>query len=227
MKTYIIVGGSRGIGRALLEKLVTANKVINISRVRPDMESPNLTHFAVDVLADEFPDIEGADGLVYCPGSITLKPITSLKTEDFLNDYNINVLGAVKAIKKYYRTLRKSGSGSVVLFSTVAVGAGMPFHSSIASAKGALESLTRSLGAEFAPHVRVNCVAPSVTKTDLAQHLLRNEKMEENAVNRHPLKMIAEAEDVANMAEFLLGDKARAISGQVVGVDAGLSTLRV
>jgi NAD(P)-dependent dehydrogenase (short-subunit alcohol dehydrogenase family) len=103
----------------------------------------------------------------------------------------------------------------------------MPFHSSIASAKGALESLTRSLGAEFAPHVRVNCVAPSVTKTDLAQHLLRNEKMEENAVNRHPLKMIAEAEDVANMAEFLLGDKARAISGQVVGVDAGLSTLRV
>ena len=227
MKKIIIIGGSRGIGLSILSDLIHGNKVINISRTLPDIQSTHLVNYTADILTDELPDIDEADGLIYCPGSITLKPITSLKLEDFQKDYEINLLGAVKTIKKYYRVLRKSGSGAIVLFSTVAVAAGMPFHSSIASAKGAVESLTRSLAAEFAPNIRVNCIAPTVTDTDLAQHILRNEKMRENAENRHPLKRILEAEDVAQMAEFLISNKARAITGQVIGVDAGLSTLKV
>jgi NAD(P)-dependent dehydrogenase (short-subunit alcohol dehydrogenase family) len=227
LKTIILIGGSKGIGRSILANLVEDHQVINISRSLPDLNSPNLTNHTLDVLEDELPDVDQADGLIYCPGSITLKPITSLKTEDFQQDFNINVLGAVKSVKKYYRNLRKSDSASIVFFSTVAVAAGMPFHSSIASAKGAVEALTRSLAAEFAPKIRVNCIAPTVTDTDLAQNILRNEKMRENAENRHPLKLILDPQDIASMATFLMSEKARAISGQVVGVDAGLSTLRV
>ncbi len=227
MKTVIIIGGSKGIGRAILEKMLPDNKVINISRSDPGIEHENLEHHSADVLKDELPDVESVDSLVYCPGSINLKPVSSLKEEDFQQDFSINVLGAVKTIKKYYRVLRKSEIASIVLFSTVAVGQGMPFHSSVASAKGAVEGLTRSLAAEFAPKVRVNCVAPSLTDTDLAANLLRNEKMIENAKSRHPLQIILEPEDIAEMACYLIDKRARGITGQVIGVDAGLSKLKL
>ena len=226
MKTIIVIGGSKGIGEAILEELLIENKVINISRSQPKIDHANLIHHGIDVLTDDLPNIEEASGLVYCPGSINLKPLTSLKLEDFEYDFQINVLGAVRVVKKYYKLLRKSGDGSIVLFSTVAVGQGMSFHSSIAAAKGAVEALSRSLAAEFAPKVRVNCIAPTLTQTTLAQNLLRNETMIENAKSRHPLNKILEPEDVSRMAVFLLSEYARSITGQVIGIDAGMSTLR-
>jgi NAD(P)-dependent dehydrogenase (short-subunit alcohol dehydrogenase family) len=227
MKQIAIIGGSRGIGHEILKQNLPENKVINLSRSAPAIDHENLTHYNVDVLTDELPDLDSVTDLIYCPGSITLKPLTSLSTDDFLNDYQINVIGAVKVIKKYYRLLRKAEASSILLFSTVAVGQGMPFHSSIAAAKSAVEGLTRSLAAEFAPRIRVNCIAPTVTDTDLASNILRNDKMRESAENRHPLKMILNVSDIAGMAGYLISDQARAITGQVIGVDAGLSVLRV
>jgi NAD(P)-dependent dehydrogenase (short-subunit alcohol dehydrogenase family) len=218
-KRILIVGGNTGIGAALNEQLLAeGSETILISR----------NQGGVDVLEDEpaFPAIEGAiDALVYCPGSINLKPFRGLKLSDFEHDMGVNYFGAVKTIKNYLPNLKESENASIVLFSTVAVQKGMPFHSSIAGAKGAVEGLTRALAAEFAPKVRVNCVAPSLTDTPLAEKLLRNEKQREGAENRHPLKSIGEAEDVAHMAHFLISDKAKWMSGQIIGVDGGMSSL--
>ena len=218
-KRVLIIGGNTGIGAALNEQLTSQGvETILLSRSQRD----------VDVTAAEpnFPEIDGAiDALVYCPGSINLKPFRGLKMADFEHDMNVNYFGAVKTIKHYMPKLQESEDGSIVLFSTVAVQKGMPFHSSIAGAKGAVEGLTRALAAEYAPKVRVNCIAPSLTDTPLAEKLLRNEKQREGAENRHPLKAIGEAEDIANMANFLISDKARWMSGQIIGVDGGMSSL--
>jgi len=227
MKTTLIIGGTRGIGKAILNRLLDSNQCINFSRALPEFSHSNLQHFSLDVLTDELPDIEVVDSIIYAPGSIRLKPITTLKEADFLEDFSINVLGAVRVINKYYRKLRKSEEASILLFSTVAVAQGMPFHSSIAAAKGGVEGLTRSLAAEFAPKVRVNCIAPSITDTDLAAGILRNDLAREKSAERHPLKTILKPDDIANMACFLVSKEARAITGQVIGVDAGLSTLKV
>ncbi|MDA8886176.1 SDR family oxidoreductase [Bacteroidia bacterium] len=218
-KRVLIVGGNTGIGAALNEQLLAEGiETILISR----------NQGGVDVLNDEpnFPVIDGAiDALVYCPGSINLKPFRGLKISDFQHDMDVNYFGAVKTIKNYLPNLKESKEASIVLFSTVAVQKGMPFHSSIAGAKGALEGLTRALAAELAPSIRVNCVAPSLTDTPLAEKLLRNEKQREGAEQRHPLKAIGEAVDVAHMANFLISDKARWMSGQIIGVDGGMSSL--
>jgi len=227
MKNYIIVGGSKGIGQSMLKNLVESNQVYNISRSIPELVHQNLESFQLDVLKDELPDIEKVDGLIYCPGSITLKPISSLKEEDFLNDFNINLIGAVKTIKKYLKPLKLSGHGNIVLFSTVAVGQGMPFHSSIAVAKAGVEALTKSLAAELAPSIRVNCVAPTITNTQLASSILRNEKSIESLKQRHPLKEILEPEDVADLALFLASEKATKITGQIMGIDSGMSTIKL
>ncbi|MFB1013759.1 MAG: SDR family oxidoreductase, partial [Bacteroidia bacterium] len=212
-------GGNTGIGAALNEQLLAEGiETILISR----------NQGGVDVLDDEpnFPVIDGAiDALVYCPGSINLKPFRGLKISDFQHDMDVNYFGAVKTIKNYLPNLKESKDASIVLFSTVAVQKGMPFHSSIAGAKGAVEGLTRALAAELAPSIRVNCVAPSLTDTPLAEKLLRNEKQREGAEQRHPLKAIGEALDVAHMANFLISDKARWMSGQIIGVDGGMSSL--
>jgi NAD(P)-dependent dehydrogenase (short-subunit alcohol dehydrogenase family) len=218
-KRVLIVGGNTGIGAALNEQLLAEGvETILISR----------NQGGVDVLDDEpnFPVIDGAiDALVYCPGSINLKPFRGLKISDFQHDMDVNYFGAVKTIKNYLPNLKESKDASIVLFSTVAVQKGMPFHSSIAGAKGAVEGLTRALAAELAPSIRVNCVAPSLTDTPLAEKLLRNEKQREGAEQRHPLKAIGEAADVAHMANFLISDKARWMSGQIIGVDGGMSSL--
>jgi len=218
-KRVLIVGGNTGIGAALNEQLLAEGvKTILISR----------NQGGVDVLDDEpnFPVIDGAiDALVYCPGSINVKPFGGLKISDFQHDMDVNYFGAVKTIKNYLPNLKESKDASIVLFSTVAVQKGMTFHSSIAGAKGAVEGLTRALAAELAPSIRVNCVAPSLTDTPLAEKLLRNEKQREGAEQRHPLKAIGEAVDVAHMANFLISDKARWMSGQIIGVDGGMSSL--
>jgi len=219
IKRVLIVGGNTGIGAALNEQLLAEGvETILISR----------NQGGVDVLDDEpnFPVIDGAiDALVYCPGSISLKPFRGLKISDFQHDMDVNYFGAVKTIKNYLPNLKESKDASIVLFSTVAVQKGMPFHSSIAGAKGAVEGLTRALAAELAPSIRVNCVAPSLTDTPLAEKLLRNEKQREGAEQRHPLKAIGAAVDIAHMANFLISDKARWMSGQIIGVDGGMSSL--
>lgn len=227
MKTIIIIGGSKGIGNAILENSLSNHKVLNISRTSPPQEHTNLTHITCDVLKDDLPIIEVADALVYCPGSINLKPISRLSLEDFREDFEINVMGAVKAIQQYLPALKKGKHPSILLFSTVAAKLGMPFHASIATAKSGIEGLVKSLGAELAPTIRINAIAPTVTNTDLASKLLRNEKMVEAITERHPLKKFLNPVEVASMADFLLSEKSASISGQVFEMDCGIVTFKI
>lgn len=227
MKTIIVVGGSKGIGKALIEKLLAYCNVINISRSIPEISHSNLTHHHCDVTQNELPEIDTADGLVYCPGSINLKPITRLSIDDFKNDFEINVLGAVKVIQKYLPALKKGSNPAIVLFSTVAAKLGMPYHASIAVSKSGVEGLVKSLGAELAPTLRINAIAPTVTDTELASKLLRNEKMIENITERHPLKKFLSPSEVADMAAFLLSDSCASISGQIFEMDCGIVSFKI
>lgn len=209
--------------------LAAGHQVIGISRTGATAGG-NYTSITQDVVAEpidlsEYTD--QLDGLVYCPGTINLKPFSSLKPEDVLNDLQVNYIGAFQNIQKNFRLLRKGNDPAVVLFSTVAVKNGMAFHSSISGAKAAVEGLTKSLAAEFAPKIRVNAVAPSLTDTSLAEALLNNEKKQESAKDRHPMKRFGEAADVARVASFLVGDESSWMTGQIIGVDGGLSTLKV
>jgi 3-oxoacyl-[acyl-carrier protein] reductase len=221
---YLIIGGSKGIGKAIIEELDEEHEIINISRSAYE-GSKSIIQYKLDALEDELPEIEGIEALIYCPGSINLKPIGSLKEEDFITDFSVNVLGAVRCIKKYHRDLKRN-NGNIVLFSTVAAKIGMPFHASVAAAKSGVEGLTKSLAAELAPSVRVNCIAPTITNTSLAAHLLRNEKAQESTAERHPLKRYLEAEEVARMAVYLSNADARGITGQIIGIDAGIGSLK-
>jgi len=227
MRKIIIVGGSRGIGNSLLNTLVEDHKIINISREQPALSHVNLTHYTCDILTDELPEITEADSIIYCPGSINLKPISRLKLDDFRNDFEINVIGAVKTIQKYLSILKKGNQPSVVLFSTVATALGMPYHASVAAAKSAVEGLVKSLGAELAPTIRINAIAPTVTDTDLASKLLRNDKMIDMITERHPLKKFLNPKEVADMAEFLLSPKSSSISGQVFKMDCGIVSFKI
>lgn len=227
MKHIVLIGGSKGIGHAILHTLLEQHTVTNISRTAPETQHPNLTHHNADVLTDTLPDVDVVDGLVYCPGSITLKPISRLHLDDFRADFEINVLGAVTAIQKYLPQLKKGQNSAIVLFSTVAAKLGMPFHASIATAKAGVEGLVKSLGAELAPSIRINAIAPTVTHTDLAARLLRNEKMIENMKERHPLKRFLQPKEVAEMAAFLLSHKAAACSGQVFQMDCGITSFKL
>ncbi|MCT4630781.1 SDR family NAD(P)-dependent oxidoreductase [Winogradskyella sp.] len=227
MKTIIVIGGSKGIGNAIVLSLLSSHKVINISRSTPKLSHDNLTHYHCDVINDQLPDITTVDGLIYCPGSINLKPISRLSIEDFKNDFEINVLGAVKTIKKYLPVLKNGVNPSIVLFSTVAAKLGMPFHASVATSKSAIEGLTKSLGAELAPTIRVNAIAPTVTDTELAAKLLRNERMISNITERHPLKKYLQPQEVADMALFLLSEKATSISGQIFKMDCGIVSFKI
>ncbi len=225
MGKLLIVGGSKGIGKALLDMELEQREVVNISRSEPETQHSNLTHYGLDVLKDELPTIDDLDGIVYCPGSINLKPIGSLKQEDFQQDFEVNVLGAVRVIQHYFRKLKKGNNPSIVLFSTVAVKKGMAFHASVAAAKAGVEGITKSLAAEFAPAIRVNCIAPSITDTPLAAQLLKNDERRTSLGNNHPLKRVGEAEEVAAVASFLLSEKAKNITGQIWGVDGGMGSL--
>lgn len=227
MRTIVIIGGSRGIGNAIVKTLINTHKVINISRTVPEFNHDNLIHYNGDILKDELPEIESLDGLVYCPGSINLKPISRLSLDDFRKDFEINVMGAVKSIHKYSDILKKGMKPSILLFSTVASKLGMPYHASVATSKSAIEGLVKSLGAEFAPTIRINAIAPTVTHTDLASKLLRNDKMIEIITELHPLKKFLNPDEVAGMAEFLLSDKAASISGQIIEMDCGIVSFKI
>lgn len=166
------------------------------------------------------------DGIAYCPGSINLRPFGRILPNDFMNDYNLQVVGAIKVIQSLFSKLRKSGKASIVLFSTIAVQNGFPYHSQVSASKGAIEGLTKALAAEFSPEIRVNCIAPSLTDTPLAANLLSTDEKKEANAAKNPLKRNGEAADIANMAEFLLSDKASWITGQVMHVDGGYSTIK-
>ena len=227
MKKIIIIGGSKGIGSAIIDSLITNHKIINLSRTSPEFEHENLSHFNCDVLKDELPPIESADGLIYCPGSINLKPFNRLSLDDFRTDFEINVIGAIKAIQTYTKTLSQSESASIVLFSTVATKLGMPFHASVATAKSAVEGLTKSIAADLATKIRVNAIAPTITDTDLAAKFLRNERMMESTIQRHPLKKYLKPTEVAAMATYLLSDLSKSISGQIFNLDCGIVSLKL
>ncbi|WP_237274381.1 SDR family NAD(P)-dependent oxidoreductase [Tenacibaculum ovolyticum] len=225
MKTIIVVGGSSGIGKAVVSKLKETHEIINISRTVPE-EHVNVKHYSCDVFEDELPAVDEVHGLVYCPGSINLKSFTRLKEADFKQDFEINVIGAIKVLKAYESNLSRN-NGSVVLFSTVATSLGMPFHASIATSKSAVEGLTKSLAAEYATKIRFNAIAPTVTDTPLAARLLRNEKQQESMQDRHPLKKYLKPEEVASLACYLLSDDAGSITGQIIPLDAGIVSVKI
>lgn len=230
MKTYIVVGGTSGIGLETTKVLSHNNRVVVISREIKNIDGlANVDFYPADITKtiDELPNIEGKiNGIVYCPGTINLKPMKSLRIEDFQNDFEVNLLGTVKVINKYFNNLKLAEKASIVLFSTVAVQTGMPYHASIASAKGAIEGLTRSLAAEFSPSIRVNCIAPSITNTPLADKLLNNESKLKASEDRHPLKRIGSALEIAELTAFLLSDNAGFITGQIIKVDGGISSVK-
>jgi NAD(P)-dependent dehydrogenase (short-subunit alcohol dehydrogenase family) len=188
MNKIVIVGGSRGIGKEIINELVNDNMIINLSRNKPELTHTNLSHYNIDILSSDLPDLEDVSSVIYCPGSINLKPIGRISLDEFREDFEINVVGAVKIIQKYLPSLKKSTNASILLFSTVATKLGMPYHSTVAASKSAIDGLVKTLGAELAPKIRVNAIAPTITKTDLASKLLRNEKVIENMIERHPLK---------------------------------------
>ena len=171
-------------------------------------------------------DFEKVDTLVYCPGSINLKPISTLSIENFREDFELNVIGAVKAIKKYLPVLKKGENPSILLFSTVATKLGMPYHASVAASKSAIDGIVKTLGAELAPKIRINAIAPTITKTELASKILRNDKVVENMIERHPLKKILSPEEVSKMAKFLISEDASSISGQIINMDAGIVSFK-
>ena len=230
MKNYLIIGASSGIGEALTAELAKFDYRIYGTYNSTETESHGNIHYHhLDVTGDLNLDFlpEKLDGLVYCPGAINLRPFKRLKPQDFLDDMNLQVIGAIKIIQAALPALKKSENASIVLFSTVAVQSGFNFHSQVSVSKGAIEGLTKALAAEFSPTIRVNAIAPSLTNTPLSANLLNTDQKREANANRHPLKRIGNAEDIASTAAFLLSDKASWISGQIIHVDGGMSTLKV
>lgn len=230
-RSILIVGGNSGIGLELTKKLSNLNyDVIVTSRSRSNISGITNVHyqeFDASDFSSELPSIpEQLDGLVYLPGTINLKPFNRLKDKDFENDWNINFLGAVKMIQHALPSLKKGNSPSIVLMSTIAVQSGLAFHASISSAKGAIEGLVRALAAEFAPTIRVNAVAPSLTDTPLAERLLNSESKVESSADRHPLKRVGKPQDQANAISYLLSEESTWITGQIIHVDGGLSVIR-
>ncbi len=231
MQHYLIIGASSGIGQELAIQLAGAGKQVTATYNKngPAKENPNIRYHHLNVLEDtlslDFLPDELA-GFVYCPGSINLRPFERIKPEDFESDYKLQVIGTIKLLQMVLPKLKKSTNASIVLFSTVAVQTGLPFHTQVSASKGALEGLTKSLAAEYTPKIRVNCIAPSLTDTPLAASLLNNEQKKEANAQRHPLKRIGSAEDIANMAAFLLSEKASWITGQILHVDGGMSSLK-
>lgn len=232
MKNIVIIGCGQGIGFAAAKILSENHYVIGLSRTEnPEIENLNIEFHPIDILSGNLDEIifpEVIDGLVYAPGSINLKPFNRLSTEDFRNDFEINVLGAVKTIQKLLPNLKKSETASVVLFSSVAAKLGMPFHASISASKSAVEGLTKSMAAEFSTQkIRVNAIAPSLTDTNLASPLLSTPEKREASGRRHPLQRVGRADEIARMVAFLLSDHSAWITGQIIGIDGGMSNIKL
>lgn len=226
--TYLLIGGNSGIGLATARLLHSQGDSLVAAARNPGplagLGVPVQPFDAANPAPLELPP--SLDGLVYFPGSITLKPFHRLTAVDFLHDLQVNLLGAVSAIQSALPALKAAPSPSIILFSTVAVAQGMPFHASIAAAKGAVEGLALSLAAEFAPRIRVNVIAPSLTDTPLAGTLLNTHAKREASAKRHPLQQLGNPGDVATLVAFLLSDASRFITGQVLRPDGGLSSVR-
>jgi len=228
-KNILIIGGSSGIGLALAELLSPSNTLYIASRSNENLAGLNVNYLSFDAtteLLDTSSLPNHLDGFVYCPGSINLRPFKGLSVEAFQKDFQINVTGAINSLKAVLSLLSASGNASVVFFSTVAVQTGMPFHSSVAASKGAIEGLTRSLAAEFAPKIRVNAIAPSLVDTPLASKFLNNDTKLEKANERHPLGRIGSAKEVAQAACFLLGEESSWMTGRVLQLDGGIGNLK-
>ena len=232
----IIIGATGAIGSSIAKKLVSNGSEVHlVARNQAEVErlasELNATFSVVDVLDDNFAKKVQDDlgdtpinGLAHCVGSIDLKPLKLSKKEDFIKTFNLNLISATEIIRAMHENL-KTNNGSIVLFSTVAARKGFTNHSIISSAKAAIEGLTVSLAAEFAPNVRVNCVAPSLTKSKIAEFLLKNEKIAEGIAKLHPLKRIGEGIDFSALASFLLSKDSSWITGQIIGVDGGRSSV--
>lgn len=229
-KSIFIVGASSGVGHALAQSLQQQGATLfTAGRRQPEgIASTHLTWDVTQPTGDALKQLpDTLHGLVYCPGTINLKPFQRLNVSDYQQDLQVNVLGAVAAIHAAFPALKKSKNASIVLFSTVAAKLGMGLHSSVSVAKSAVEGLTKSLAAEWAvSNIRVNAIAPSLTDTPMAQFLLSDETKREAAQKRHPLSRYGTPHDIASMAAYLLSDQASWITGQIIGVDGGMGSLK-
>jgi len=229
MGNYLVIGGSSGIGKSLVEKLETeGHSILATYNLHAQSNRPTVQYFKHDVLHDILDESvlpDSLDGLIYCVGSIALKPFHRIQENEFLDDYRLQVIGCIKSIQTCLPRLKKSNQASIVLFSSVAAQTGMSFHSMVSANKGAIEGLTLSLAAEFAPTIRVNCIAPSLTETPLAAQLLNTDQKRENLAQKHPMKRIGTAQDLAEMAYFLV-QKSSWITGQIIHVDGGMSSIK-
>lgn len=232
MQNYLIIGGSSGIGKALTQLLAQEGHQVYATYNKNEIQNnvSNVSYHALDV-TQEILDLdflpELIHGVAYCPGSINLLPFARIKPVQFIADFDLQVVGAIKVLQSIQKKLKAAKTASVVLFSTVAVQTGFPFHAQVAASKGAIEGLTRALAAEFAPNIRVNAIAPSITDTPLAGRLLNNEDKKEKNAQRHPLKKIGSPEEIATMAAMLLSDKTAWITGQIMALDGGISSIRI
>ncbi|UAB80836.1 SDR family oxidoreductase [Marixanthomonas sp. SCSIO 43207] len=228
-KNILLIGGSYGIGATIADKLRKNNSVYIASRSNESIPE-GVTHLSFDALKDDISSLdlpETIHSFIYCPGSINLKPFKMMSEDTFQEDLNVNFLSLVKSVKGILPNLKNADQASLLFFSTVAVNTGMPFHTSVAAAKGAIEGFAKALAAEYAPNFRVNVIAPSLTDTSLASKLLNNDSKKEKMAERHPLKRVGTVDDIASTATFLINDDASWITGQVIGVDGGLSTINL
>ena len=229
-KNILIVGGSSGIGLSLVKQLQSDHNLIVANRSNEALNGLSVEFIPYDAENGELEVAklpETLNGLVYCPGTINLRPFKGLRPEVFTRDFSINVMGAIKTLQAVLGRLQNSEvPASVVFFSTVAVQTGMPFHSSVATAKGALEGLSRSLAAELAPKIRFNVLAPSLVNTPLAEKFLNNDTKKSNAEARHPLQRIGNPEEIARMVAFLLGDQSSWMTAQTITIDGGIGSIK-
>lgn len=231
MSNYVIIGASSGIGLEIVNQLSLHENLVYGTYFKSNIQNNKKNvHYSYLDVTEASPDFsflpDEVHGLVYCPGSINLKPFKRIKPEEFVSDYQLQTIGAIKAIQAVLPKMRNVENAAIVLFSTVAVQTGFNFHTQVAASKGAIEGLVRSLAAELAPKIRVNGVAPSITDTPLASHLLNSDEKRKANAERHPLKKIGTPTDIAASVDFLLSDKSSWITGQIIHVDGGMSALR-
>ena len=227
-EAVLMIGGSYGIGRSIIQQIETDYEVFVACRSKEELEGFNVQHIPFNALTDSL-DMSTLPseikGFVYCPGSINLKPFKMLNLKNFEEDMEINFFAMLRVVKDIIGIMKESSS--MVFFSTIAVNKGMPFHSSVAASKGAIEGFVKSIAAEYAPNIRANVIAPSLIDTPLAKRLLNNDRKKEAMAQRHPLQRFGKADDIGHLAAFLLSDKSSWITGQIMGVDGGLSTLNL